>query len=519
MARARTTTVEHKRGPARVSRPATISGLRRPVGRRRLLERLALEHRRQRADGGGALDDADPAAIAGSRGAAHCVERRQGCVHGRGHPPDLQRAGYVQHEYAATGTATSYKSVGALVHNGRWKLVPDTRARYRTRVLVRAPAKASAFSGVVIVEWLNVSAGVDANPDWVNLQEEEERAGDDWVGVSAQRIGIEGGPVIVDASSLPGAEDQGKGLKKIDPARYGSLEHPGDGYAYDIFTQVARAVRAGAGMSGLEPARLIAAGQSQSATAMVSYFDGVQPLTHAFDGFFVHSRLAVVLPFVAPGQYADLAGAIRGGTVALLRTDQAAPVIDIQTETDVTSILDSYAVRQPDTDHFRLWEVAGTAHADKHQVGYRSKYLDCALPINDGPMHIVAKAALRALTTWLTTGTGPVVAPRIDVKPGATPQIRRNADGIALGGIRTPPVDVPTEEVSGASAPNPSTLCLLLGSAKPLSAARLAQLYSSRAEYLRRYKTDTDATINAGFALPEDRAALLAFAQPSRVAS
>ena len=442
----------------------------------------------------------------------------KGVYMGEATAPELKAVGYVQREYVAAGTATSYKAVGPLTHDGRWTLAPDITARYRTRVLVRAPAKASAFSGTVIVEWLNVSAGVDANPDWVNLSEEEERAGDAWVGVSAQQIGVEGGPVAVKVTGVPGAEVAGEGLKKIDPARYGSLEHPGDAYASDIYTQVARAIRGGAGMSGLRPARLIAAGQSQSAAAMVTYFNGVQPLTHEFDGFFVHSRLAVGLPLIGETRDADIVGALRHGTVTTFRTDQVAPVLDIQTETDITSILDSYAARQPDTDRFRLWEVAGTAHADAHQVGTRIKYIHCGVPINDGPMHIVAKAALRALTTWITTGKAPVIAPRVDVIPGATPTIRRNADAIALGGIRTPPVDVPVAALSGASGPHPSTICLLLGSSIPFSAARLAQLYPSRADYLRRYAAATNATIKAGFALPQDRAALLAFAQPAVVA-
>ena len=134
-------------------------------------------------------------------------------------------------------------------------------------------------------------------------------------------------------------------------------------------------------------------------------------------------------------------------------------------------------------------------------------------------MHIVAKAALRALTTWLTTGQAPPVAPRIDVAPGATPQVRRNADGIALGGIRTPPVDVPVAVAVGRARTEP---------VDDLPAARLdeavlrrrgsPQLYPSRAAYLQRYDADADATIKAGFVLPEDRAALLAFAEPSRIA-
>jgi hypothetical protein len=442
----------------------------------------------------------------------------QGVFMGEGSPPDLQAEGYVQREYAAAGTATSYKAAGALTHDGRWTFAPDAKAPYRTRVLVRAPADAAKFSGTVVIEWLNVSGGIDADPDWTSLEEEIVRAGDVWVGVSAQTIGVEGGPVLVTVSGVAGAEDQGKGLKKIDPARYGTLEHPGDGFSFDIYTQVARALRAGSGLSGFHPQRLIAAGESQSAFALVSYINGVQPLTQAFDGFFVHSRGAVGLPLVPAGKSSDIAGAI-SGTPTIFRTDQDAPILDIQTETDVVSILNSYAARQPDTAHFRLWEVVGTAHADAHLLGSSAKSINCGVPINNGPMHIVAKAALRALSNWLTTGKAPVTAPRIDVIAGATPKVRRNADGIALGGIRTPPVDVPVATLSGVPGPNPSTICILLGSTKPFSKARIAELYPSRTDYVRRYNTDTDATIKAGFALPEDRAALLGFAQPALVGS
>ena len=157
---------------------------------------------------------------------------------GEGTPPDLKAIGYRQREYAAAGTATSYTAAEPLTDDGRWTFAPDASAPYRTRVVVRAPAKAKDFSGNVVVEWLNVSGGVDANPDWVSTQEEIVRRGDAWVGVSAQQIGIEGGPVAVKVD-IAGGEDAGKGLKAIDPERYGSLEHPGDGFAFDIYTQVA----------------------------------------------------------------------------------------------------------------------------------------------------------------------------------------------------------------------------------------------------------------------------------------
>ena len=391
----------------------------------------------------------------------------------------------------------------------------DGSAPYRTRILVRYPANAADFSGTVVVEWLNVSGGVDANPDYVSFQEELTRQGHVWVGVSAQLIGVEGGPVLVAA---PGAEDlAGKGLKGIDPARYGSLEHPGDGFSFDMFTQVARALREGGpALGGLQPQRVIAAGESQSAFALVTYYNGVQPLTRAFDGFFVHSRGSVSLPLVGPGEYADLVGAF-GTPPTILRTDLDAPVLDLQTESDVTGILNSVAARQPDSDRFRLWEVAGTAHADAHLLGPIADLIDCGKPINNGPLHLVAKAALRSLDEWLRTGEPPPDAPRLEVTSDAPPQIRRDADGIALGGIRTPPVDVPVAVLSGVPGPNPDVLCLLLGSTTPLPAERLAALYPSPEDYVQRYEAAADEVIEAGFVLEEDRDALLAFADPSAI--
>jgi hypothetical protein len=430
-------------------------------------------------------------------------------------PVNLKRAGYTQREYAASGTATSYTAAGPLSGDGMWSFQPDAGAPYRTRVLVRRPADPKRFSGTVVVEWLNVSGGVDADPEWATTHEEMLRRGDVWVGVSAQSIGVLGGPVLVRVEA-PGAEAAGKGLKAIDPARYGSLDHPGDGFAFDIYTQVARAVRSGTRLGGLRPKHVIAAGESQSAFALVTYYNGVQPLTHAFDGFFVHSRGAIGLPLVGPGQSADIAGSI-SGTPAVFRGDQDAPVLDVQTESDLTSVLNSYAARQPDSDRFRLWEVPGTAHADQHLIGSTSTNLDCGVAINKGPLHVVAKAGLHALVRWVESGKAPPTAERIDVAAAGSPQVQRNPDGIALGGIRTPPVDVPVAALSGTPGPNPSVICLLLGSTTTLSEARLREIYPSRAAYLKKYKAGADAAIKAGFVLPQDRAALLAFAEPSSI--
>lgn len=423
--------------------------------------------------------------------------------------------GWVEEEYVAAGMATSYKADGELPEDGSFALRPDASAPFRTRIVVHRPP-ADAFSGTVVVEWLNVSGGVDAPPERAYLAEELHRRGHAWVGVSAQRIGIEGGPVAV---GLPGA-DAGGGIKAEDPERYGELTHPGDAFSYDLYTQVARALRTPGdvdALDGLRPEVLLAVGESQSAFALTTYVNGVQPLTEAFDGFLVHSRGAAAAPLGQAGEPIDIAQTILGPPTRI-RTDGDTPVLVLETETDVVGLLGYHRARQPDGERFRLWEVAGTAHADQHLLGPAAELLDCGGPINAGPHHLVAKAALFHLERWVRTGEAPPEAPRLELADqDGTTVIARDEDGNALGGIRTPHVDVPVAALSGDPRPDSSIICSLMGSTEPLSAPRLRERHGDRAGYLAAYEQVADAAIAAGFVLPEDRDAMLAEAQPDAV--
>lgn len=422
-------------------------------------------------------------------------------------------AGFVEEEYVAAGRATAYKNVGPLATDGTWTFRETDKASYRTRVLVRRPK--GGGDGIVLLEWLNVSGGLDADPAYQTVSEEIVRAGHTWVGVSAQKIGVEGGAVAV-APDIPGAGDVvGKGLKAIDPERYGSLQHPGDRFSFDIVTQVARALRAGGAVTGdAVPTQVLAMGESQAAFGLVAYVNGVQPLTKAFDGLFVESRSKSAMVMPEGDGAADITETILGPTTTF-RTDTDVPIFDLQSETDLMGIMGSFAVRQPDTDLFRLWEAAGTAHADLHLVGApTADSLDCGAPINDGPLHVIAKAALRHLVTWVTEGTPPPTAPLLELTPeGAA----RDADGLALGGLRTPPVDAPTRVLSGDPGRTDDVVCLLFGSTRQLPERRLAELYADRADFEQRYRSGLDDAVDAGYVLEEDRAALMDYAHPELV--
>ena len=145
----------------------------------------------------------------------------------------LFQVGYEQVEFFISGTAKSYTNVGELGSDGVWEVEEGETAEYKTRALVYRPISSNAFSGTVIVEWLNVSGGLDAAPDWISMHTEIIREGHVWVGVSAQVDGIEG---------------RGNGignlyLKAVSPERYAPLSHPGDSFSYEIFAQVAQALR------------------------------------------------------------------------------------------------------------------------------------------------------------------------------------------------------------------------------------------------------------------------------------
>jgi hypothetical protein len=91
-------------------------------------------------------------------------------------------------------------------------------------------------------------------------------------------------------------------------------------------------------LGGLTAQRIFATGHSQSAGRLATYVNSVHPLAHVFDAVIVHG----------------------GG--GLIRIDLDIKMWKLLSETDV--ILSQAAVRQPDTNNVRTWEVAGDSHVD-----------------------------------------------------------------------------------------------------------------------------------------------------------
>jgi hypothetical protein len=266
---------------------------------------------------------------------------------------DVRALGYTSAEFFVSGKATSYTPVG------EYGAAPSVTADYTTRIVVLTPTDAAKFNGTAIVEWLNVSGGIDAPAVWFMAHRELLREGYAYVAVSAQRVGVQGGASLGFDMSL----------KTQDPQRYSSLRHPGDDFSYDIFSQIGRLVMDESGPLGpLRPEHVVAVGESQSAMFMTTYVNAVDSLAKVYDGFVVHSRFGPAAPLDGASIFEAAAAGVP--EAVKFRPDLRAPVMTVITETDLVSgsRLGYYLARQPDNDRLRTWEIPGTAHADNYTI-------------------------------------------------------------------------------------------------------------------------------------------------------
>ena len=410
-------------------------------------------------------------------------------------------AGYVEEERFLSGMARSYVKVGDWQRDGRWEARPADEAAYAVRLLIRRPTDPEDFNGVVVVEWLNVSAQAEGDADYLHMREELLRGSYVWVGVGAQSVGV----------NAPRT-----GLKAWDPVRYGPLSHPGDPFSYDIFSHAVRALRRtgdGGPLAGFEIRHVLATGRSQSAMRLITYINALHPRDRLLDGYLVHSRGAAPAGLRAD-RLTGVADPLPAG--AHIRTDIDVPVLDVQAEGDMVT-LRSHLARQDPHDHLRHWEIAGAAHAEVPVwvVSEATPPSDgpggCAAPVNAAPHHAVVKAALRALVRWVRDGVAPPQSPPIELgDPAADDPVLRDRFGNARGGIRLPQLEAPTATLDGranagtAARDGVRNFCFLFGHTVPFDQETLASLYPSHEQFVGRFSTAVDRLVQDGYLLPAE---------------
>ena len=340
----------------------------------------------------------------------------------------LKPRGYIEEEWRQQGRAKTYSATHTWGQDGLWSVsVRNPLEAYETRLLVRRPVDPARFNGIVIVEWLNTSLGLDLDGIWMLMQEQLIREGYAWVGVSAEASGIQQ-------------------LQQGLPERYASASIRTGDLGFDIYTQAAHLVRNAAQQWGTQTpsprqVRLIAAGYSKSASYLISYANAFQPLTQAFDGYYLRGATPAAI------QVHDF-----GLNVVMprWRPDLAVPVMQVQTEGEVKA---SWVLSDtPDSAHVRYVEIAGAVHFDAHMqqmaldVGqpWGLKPPACRHPVIDLPAHVVDHAAIEALRHWVVDGREPSHAPRL--QRSARGWLEYDGRGNVLGGIRLPQVSLGTAE-------------------------------------------------------------------------
>jgi hypothetical protein len=413
-----------------------------------------------------------------------------------GAPPDdvLAANGYVVEEYQLEGETVGYQTAAGtkLGPDGRWLVEVAGEASYRTRILVVRPLDPAGFNGTVLLNWQNVSAGLEMG----SPVGDELYRGFTWVGVSAQEVGLYGFPLGMDRGGGGGGGGRGRPLVDQDPERYGSLHHPGDPGAYEMFTQAARAVgpdRTGPvdPMGGLPVQRILATGASQSAMRLVCYANTVHPVDRIIDGF-----LLCVWEGRAPRPEE---GPVAMGVRTRVRDDLTTPVFVVNSEFEVPHLAMVGAV---DTSLIRIWEVAGTPHASTppgraNERGWEPNSLGY------GRVH---ESALRWMQRWLADGVAPPSQPRVEVEPGATARVRRDELGNAVGGIRLPEIAAPLREFRGMAIG--TGRAPLFGASRPFTDEVVRALYPSRRGYLGRWNDAVDELVVSGAIRPEDERVL-----------
>jgi hypothetical protein len=414
----------------------------------------------------------------------------------------LKTFGFVEEEYFIEGKANSYD---APTPTGNTTPVsPDAKVvtsgnPYRTRMMVYRPTDPAKFNGTVIVEWVNATNTWDTPIHWFEQKNMILRQGYGYVWVSNQNQTVSGA----------------NGLKAWSPARYGTLDVTNGGkftneeLSYDIVSQAAKAVRADAKvMGGMAVKKVLFVGESQSAMRGGIYLNSVHPLTgNIFDG------------------------ALLTNSGPAMRTDLSIPIIKILTETELASpSTNETMILQADTAKFKTWFVPGSTHSNltsllprtvQYVRDFNGKMINDACSVSQNsrlPLSYIYNAGIVRLEKYIDSGTALPTSPTMQITASATaPSVARDADGIALGGIRFPDVAVPVAVNAGVNSGNINGAACgpLGGSHVPFTKAKLDSLYPTHADYVSKVTASANQLVASGFMLQIDADDVIANAKSS----
>ncbi len=443
-------------------------------------------------------------------------------------PLDIKKDyGYTEKEFFQSGKANVYD-----LDAGERAVVSSAGHPYTTRLLVRYPSDPAKFSGRVFIDILNASSGVDLEDTWRRSWKHLMLSGDAYVGITSKSL-------TADA------------LKKFDPTRYADINWKvdgknEDGLFWDMLSQLGTQLRkpgTGGILGNLQPKHVYLAGQSQSGfylnTYLTAFTDRVEragpdgkPL---FDGY---------LNLVGPGSMPlrSESGVPSVSVPKKLYRATSVPQIVLMSEAESRfagggggggfPVFPPYSRRadaNSATDKFRFYEVAGAPHADptspiipinteiakakadgtgRAPKAYFTGHEEPALQLDE-----FVTGALENLHAWAAKGT-PAPAAHAnwmwysitkDANGNDVYDPLRDQLGNALGGLRSPLIEVPLYQYLGRGKTATGGTALDWGSAIRLPDATINGLYAgSCTNYLARFNAAVDVLYSGSYIVKSD---------------
>jgi hypothetical protein len=365
--------------------------------------------------------------------------------------------GYATDEYFVSGTA-----------NGQ---------PYKTRILVRHPLPAERFSGIAITESMH------SNGFAVTFEPARKyffMRGHVHVEIAAQQANV-------------------TTLKAFNAMRYASMNIPSGQQTSEIIAQVGLLIKSNLSNGPLAPLsvrRLFMEGTSQASAVLRTYqsqkhFQSRMPDGSAImDGYLATSTL---------------------GGLPMMIVD--VPTVHMPTMTEVNSGAATGATfRRPDSDdptnRYRLYEVAGMAHANSRET---PTYVPnpCSLPVSDFPWGAMAAMGLNHLIEWVDHGVVPPHATPLEfdndtANDGSRLALDRN--GNVKGGVRNTYVDVPAAAYgvpNAGATPAAQFNCSIAGWRVTYDTETFEKMYRNKGAYISAINRRLMDLVRDGWMLPE----------------
>ncbi|ATY64529.1 signal peptide-containing [Cordyceps militaris] len=403
----------------------------------------------------------------------------------------LPEYGYISREYLISGVAYGEP--------------------YCTRLLLRCPEDVSRFTGFVVVEPSHLWGGTSI---WRHTNRWLMRNGHAWLEVDSQATSAVGkiknadpqryrdicfipGPTSDEfAANIPFVTDVTKESLSEAYMKFKATWWPATLQSPEILTAASHALRAGD--LGLVARRVVLSGLSQTGgvtrrfvthSAHLRLPDGSLP----FEGFLPCQSGGEALPDVPGAKIIELVGEAEFQSVRL--------------PCGISGQMLGVSHRRPDSDAFRLYEVACMAHRESRWASPAEQKKWSVADLRGAQWStfsnsFIYHAVFEAMEKWTRdAGICPPPGSIIDTM-GDSDDIVRDEHGNAVGGVRTMHSDAPLASfVAATPKGRPSWYW---GSQCTFSAEKLQMLYGTVANYRHIAGRALQEQIQRGFLLPMD---------------